>query len=51
MLYRLVDRQYCTIGELNTTVTCDDVLRYTEILDFIDDRNKEQEARSNRNRD
>jgi hypothetical protein len=50
MLHRLVDRKYCTIGELNTTVTCEDVLRYTEILDYMDDRSKE-EARRNRNRD
>lgn len=50
MLYRLVDRGYCTIGELNTSITCDDVLRYTEILDYMDDKNKEDRAR-NRDRD
>jgi hypothetical protein len=48
MLYRLVDKGYCTIGELNSTITCDDVLRYTEILDFLDDREAERRAREDR---
>jgi hypothetical protein len=47
MLHRLVAKGYCTIGELSTVISCNDVLKYTEILDFIEDREEERQ-RNNR---
>ena len=50
MLHRLVAKGYCTMGELSTVVSCNDVLKYTEILDFLDDR-EEEYRKNNRDRD
>jgi hypothetical protein len=46
MMHRVVAKGYCTIGELNTTISCNDLLKYIEILDFIEDREKEYQDRN-----
>jgi len=46
MMYRLVEKGYCTIGELNTSVSCNDVLKYIEFLDFAEDREREAQERN-----
>jgi hypothetical protein len=46
MMHRVVAKGYCTIGELNTTISCNDLLKYIEILDFVEDREREYQDRN-----